>query len=183
MIKTNNKLRTKDLTYMAIFVSIMTICSWISIPMAIPFTLQTFAVFVTIGLLGRKKGFLSILIYIFLGIVGLPVFSNFKGGIGSIIGPTGGYILGFLFIAIVMGTLIKVLPKNNISLVISMVVGLIFCYTFGTAWFIFFYTNSSGPITILNALSLCVFPFIIPDLVKIGLASIIINKLKTRINL
>ncbi|WP_100065358.1 biotin transporter BioY [Miniphocaeibacter massiliensis] len=178
-----NKLKTKDLTFISIFIAIITICSWISIPITIPFTLQTFAVFVTVDLLGTKRGFLAILLYILLGIIGLPVFSNFKGGVSSIIGPTGGYILGFLFTAIVMGILIEILPKRNISLIFSMVLSLLVCYVFGTMWFMFFYTKSSGSITIFKALSLCVFPFIIPDFVKIGLASIIIIKLKNKINL
>ncbi len=183
MIKTKNSLNIREITFISIFVSIITICSWISIPMTVPFTLQTFAIFVTIGLLERKNSFLAVLVYILLGAIGLPVFSNFKGGVSSLIGPTGGYILGFLLTTLVSGFLLEKLPNKNIFLVFSMIIGLIICYTFGTAWFIYFYTKSSGSITIFKALTLCVFPFILPDLAKIGLASIIVNKLKSKVNL
>ncbi|QQK08823.1 biotin transporter BioY [Miniphocaeibacter halophilus] len=177
------KLKTRDLTYISIFIAIIAICSWISIPMTIPFTLQTFAIFITIGLLGTFKSFIAILLYVFLGAIGLPIFSNFTGGLGILFGPTGGYILGFLFTSVITGKLIDLLPKKNIFLIIAMLTGLLTCYFLGTIWFVLVYTNSSGSISIYRALSLCVFPFIIPDLVKIGLASIIINKLKGKINL
>ncbi|HHX67618.1 MAG: biotin transporter BioY [Miniphocaeibacter sp.] len=182
-INLKSNLKTRDLTYISVFIAIIAICSWISIPMTIPFTLQTFAIFITIGLLGTVKSFLAILLYIFLGAIGLPIFSNFTGGFGVLFGPTGGYILGFLFTAIVTGILIDLLPKENIFLIGAMLIGLLVCYFLGTIWFVLVYTNNSGYISIYKALSLCVFPFIIPDLVKIGLASIIINKLKRNINL
>ncbi|MBR6474866.1 MAG: biotin transporter BioY, partial [Lachnospiraceae bacterium] len=97
----NRKYTTLDLIYMAIGAALIAACSWITIPFMVPFTLQTFAVFTIVGLLGGRKGFLSILVYILLGAVGLPVFSGFKGGIGVLAGTTGGYIIGFLFIALI----------------------------------------------------------------------------------
>ena len=95
----NGKYKTLDLIYMAIGAALIAVCSWVTIPLVVPFTLQTFAVFTVVELLGGKKGCLSILVYILLGAVGLPVFSGFKGGIGALIGTTGGYIIGFIFIA------------------------------------------------------------------------------------
>lgn len=81
----------------ALFAAIIAVCSWIQIPMTVPFTMQTFAVFCALATLGGKGGTISILIYIVLGAVGVPVFAGFTGGIGILFGTTGGYIIGFLF--------------------------------------------------------------------------------------
>ena len=97
---TRNK--TYDMVYIAIFAVLMAICSWISIPMAVPFTLQTFGVFMAVGILGGKRGTFAVLIYIILGAIGVPVFAGFSGGIGVLLSSTGGYIIGFLFSALVM---------------------------------------------------------------------------------
>ena len=76
------KTKTYDLAYIAIFAVVMAVCSWISIPMTVPFTLQTFGVFMAVGVLGGKRGTLAVLVYILLGVVGVPVFAGFSGGIG-----------------------------------------------------------------------------------------------------
>ena len=94
--------KTYDMVYIAIFAVLMAICSWISIPMTVPFTLQTFGVFMAVGVLGGKKGTLAVLIYILLGAIGVPVFAGFSGGIGILLNTTGGYIVGFFFSALVM---------------------------------------------------------------------------------
>ena len=83
--------KTYDMVYIAVFAVVMAICSWISIPATVPFTLQTFGVFLAVGVLGGKRGTLSILVYILLGAVGVPVFAGFSGGIGSLFGNAGGY--------------------------------------------------------------------------------------------
>ena len=87
---TATKTKTYDLAYIAIFAVLIAICSWISIPATVPFTLQTFGVFIAAGVLGGKRGTLSVLVFILLGAVGIPVFANFSGGIGVLAGPTGG---------------------------------------------------------------------------------------------
>ncbi len=176
------RFKTKDITYMAIFIAIISICSWISIPMVIPFTLQTFAIFITVGILGTIKSFVAIFIYILIGALGVPVFANFNSGVSAIVGPTGGYLVGFLIIALVLGKLLELLPKKNIYQIISMVVGLILCYAFGTLWFVYAYTDSAASMGIVKALSLCAVPFIIPDLIKIAIGNIIINRVKKFIN-
>ena len=84
---TATKTKTYDLAYIAIFAVLIAICSWISIPMTVPFTLQTFGVFIAAGVLGGKRGTLSVLVFILLGAVGIPVFANFSGGIGVLVGP------------------------------------------------------------------------------------------------
>ena len=173
--------KTLELTYTALFAALIVICSWISIPATVSFTLQTFAVFLAAGLLGGKRATLSVIIYVLLGAVGLPVFTGFKGGMGALLGTTGGYIIGFIFTALVMWLFEYVLKERfnkPLFLALSMAVGLIVCYAFGTAWFINVYTRTKGPVGILAALSWCVFPFIIPDVLKIALALSLTLKLK-----
>lgn len=170
--------KTYDIVYIAVFAVIMAICSWISIPAAVPFTLQTFGVFIAAGVLGGKRGTLSVLVFILLGAVGIPVFANFSGGIGVLAGPTGGYIIGFLFSALVMWAMEKLPGKKSIMQIVSMVVGLVICYAFGTAWFMVVYGKANGPVGLVTALGWCVFPFIIPDFIKIALAYVLSRKLR-----
>ncbi len=174
----NSKFRVVDLTYMAVGAALTAVCSWISIPSTVPFTLQTFAVFCVLSLLGGKRGTVSIIIYILLGAVGMPVFAGFTGGIGILLGTTGGYIIGF----ILMGLLFwlaehffgNVLPVR----IVSMLAGLLVCYAFGTGWFLWVYARQSGAIGIGTALSWCVLPFILPDLAKMALAVGIAGRVK-----
>ena len=95
--KTRDNTKVLDLVYISIGAALIAICSWISIPTAVPFTLQTFAVFFVLLSLGGERGTLATLVYVLLGAVGVPVFAGFSGGIGILLGSTGGYIIGFLF--------------------------------------------------------------------------------------
>ncbi len=178
MTAAGQKIKTRDMVYIAIFAALMAVCSWISIPMVIPFTLQTFGVFMAVGLLGGKRGTLAVLVYILLGAVGLPVFAGFVGGVGVLFGTTGGYIFGFLFSALVMWAMEKLPLKRGLRQIVSMAVGLAICYTVGTAWFMLIYGRQSGPIGLTAALMMCVIPFIIPDAVKIALAFVLSNRLQ-----
>lgn len=178
-IKTTTK--TRDLVYIGIMAGIIAVTSWISIPAAVPFTLQTMGVFAAVGLLGGKRGTLSVLVYILLGAVGLPVFSGFSGGIGALLGATGGYIAGFLFSALLMWAMEAIFGRSTVVLALSMVLGLLLCYAFGTAWFMTVYARNSGPVGLSTVLGWCVIPFIIPDLVKIATALLLTGKLKQAI--
>ena len=89
-------MKIRDMAYISLSAAVIAVCAWITVPFTVPFTMQTFAVFLAVLLFGSARGMLSILLYIALGAVGLPVFSSFGGGIGVLIGPTGGYIIGFL---------------------------------------------------------------------------------------
>ena len=156
----------------------MAICAWISIPGQIPFTLQTMGVFLAVGLLGGKRGTLAVLVYILMGAVGLPVFSGMTGGLGKLVGMTGGYIVGFLVSALLMWAMEALLGKKTWVLAVSMVLGLIACYAFGTAWFLVVYTSSKGAITLGAVLGMCVIPYIIPDVIKIIVALSLTGALK-----
>ena len=157
-------LRTRDLTYIALFSVLMAVCAWISIPVtAVSFTLQTFAIFAALMTLGGRRGTYAVAAYLMLGAVGLPVFSNFQGGAGVLLGATGGYILGFL--AYWGLTARRDTPAARL---LACLTGLLVCYAFGTGWFLAVYTG--GETSLGAALALCVAPFVVPDLVKIGLA-------------
>ena len=174
---TTTKITTKDMAYIALFAVIIAICSWLSVPATIPFTLQTFGIFLTVGVLGGKRGTLSVLVYLLLGIIGIPVFSGFTGGVGRLLGTTGGYIIGFLFSAMVMWAMEQFLGKQRWVLALSMLLGLIVCYVFGTIWFMLVYANTTGQIGVWTALGWCVFPYIIPDLIKIVIALVLCKRL------
>lgn len=171
------KSKTFDMVYMAVFAALMAICSWISIPAVVPFTLQTFAVFLAVGVLGGRRGSMTVLLYLLLGAIGIPVFAGFQGGIGAILGQSGGYLIGFIFSALVMWAMEKALGKKTWVLALSMVLGLIACYAVGTVWFMLVYTKSSGAVALATVLGWCVIPFIIPDLAKIALALLLSRRL------
>ncbi len=193
----NKKNSTIEMILIAFFSALIAICSQIQVPATIPFTLQTFAVFVAAGILGFKRGTISVLIYILLGLIGVPVFSGFSAGVASLFGLTGGYIIGFIFTAIFVGASLEFIDKRfynqkdskteiikSILYGTSMVIGLFLCYTFGTIWFMTMYLKiNSVAISLGSALSLCVLPFIIFDILKIVAAVIVINRVKKYVNL
>ena len=170
--------RTYRIVYTGIFAVLLAVCSWISIPTVIPFTLQTFAVFLTVLLLGGKQGTLSILIYLLLGAVGIPVFSNFGAGVGYLFGNTGGYAIGFLFVGISSWLFEKLFGRKRPVQLTAIILGLLFCYTFGTFWFLNISMSSANSYSTMSALTMCVFPFIIPDICKLILAHFISKRVK-----
>lgn len=176
-METTKKMSTLAVVYCAMFAALTAVCSWISIPTAIPFTLQTFAVCVTTAILGTKLGFFSVLVYILLGAIGLPVFAGFSGGVGVLFGTTGGYIIGFLFTALVVGFITGKFGKSIPVMAIAMVLGILVCYVFGTAWFMVVYTRNSGAIGLATALGWCVIPYLIPDACKIVLAILVVKQI------
>ena len=165
-VKTRDNSKVLDLVYIAIGAALIAICSWISIPTAVPFTLQTFAVFFVLLALGGERGTIATLVYVLLGAVGVPVFAGFSGGIGILLGSTGGYIIGFLFTGFIYILFTKFFKKSIVMKIVALVLGLAVCYAFGTAWFMHVYMKSSGEVGLLTVLGWCVFPFIIPDIVK-----------------
>lgn len=170
---TAKRIKTIDMIYVAVGAVLLTVCSWITVPMTVPFTLQTFAVFSVLLILGGYRGTLSILIYMMMGAVGLPVFSGFKGGVGVLFGNTGGYIIGFLFTGLVYIAMTKLIGKKLFIEITALTLGLFVCYAFGTAWFRFLYIRNTGDVGLLTVLTWCVFPFIIPDICKMILAFVI----------
>ena len=171
------KITTRQIAAVAMGAALISVCSWLSVPSVVPFTLQTFAVCLITALFGLRMGLLTVAVYLLMGAVGLPVFAGFKGGVASLLGPTGGYLVGFLFTALVVGLSVNRLGRRPLVLILSMALGIALCYAFGTVWFVLVYTRTRGPIGVGAALSLCVFPYLIPDALKIALASFLTGRL------
>ena len=85
-------------------------------------------------ILGMKLSVASYVLYLLLGTVGLPVFSGFTGGVGKLLGPTGGYLIGFIFLAAIAGFFVEKFPAKIYMHVVGMIIGMAICYIFGTAW-------------------------------------------------
>lgn len=156
----------RDLTLCGLFAAVLAVCTWISIPWVIPFTMQTFAVFLTLLLLGGKRGTVAITLYLLLGAVGLPVFSGFRGGLAALTGPTGGYLWGFLLTALCYWAL-KSKP------LLGLILGHLACYAAGTAWYAYLYH-----VPMWSAASSCVLPFLLPDGCKLALALFLRRRLQ-----
>ena len=184
--KTNKSTRNRafiyDLVLISVSAALITICSWISIPLGpVPFTLQTLGILAVMLTIGGRRGTIAILVYLALGAVGVPVFAGFKGGVMSFIGPTGGFLIGFVFGALVYWLLEKLfLRKLMTSPVETWIFGMlgflvfeVVMYIVGVIWFMTVYAAQTGPIGLTTVMSLCVFPFIIPDIVKMAVAVLI----------
>ena len=163
----------KSLARMAICTALIVVCSWLTVPFTVPFTMQTFAIFFTVCLLGPWQGMISILVYILLGAVGVPVFAGFGSGPAVLFGKTGGYIIGYILCAAIVGLLSRRLGFTFPKLCLSMVIGVAVCYVFGTAWFMVI----SG-LNLATSLSYCVLPFLPGDAVKILLAAFLALRLR-----
>ena len=166
-------MRTLDLAYTALFAVLIAVCAWVSIPVPkplVPFTMQTFAVFASMMCLGGRRGFYSVAVYLLLGAAGVPVFSGFRGGLGVLLDTTGGYLLGFVALALAYWLLTARFGDAPPVRIAACAAGLAVCYAFGTAWFFFLYASE---IRVWDALCWCVFPFLLPDAVKLSLAALL----------
>lgn len=178
--RTLNTLQKKNDIYTLTMTALMTAVTCIVAPMSIPIgpvpiSLTSLAVCLSLYLLGWKNGTMSYILYILIGILGLPVFSGFTGGVGKLFGPTGGYIIAFIPMAILVGLIIEK-TKNRLVHIVGMVLGMTICYIFGTAWFCIVMDSTIGV-----ALTLCVFPFIPGDIIKILAAVSIGPLIKNRV--
>ena len=167
-------MKTKVLTTSSLFVALTAICSQIQIPLPmVPINLALFAIYLAGTILGPKYGTLSIIAYVLLGGIGAPIFAGFTGGFSYIVGATGGYIVGYIFTALIVGLITKKFGYRWWTLVIAMVLGLAVCYILGTIWFMYVTSNS-----LAVSLSYCVIPFLPGDVVKIMLAAVLTLRLR-----
>lgn len=196
--KTEEKLSARrrylrDICYVALFAAVLAVCSWIAIPISeISITLQTMGVCMAAGFLGWKRGTLCILVYILLGVCCVPVFSGFKNFYALIGSASAGYVIGFIFTALIVGFTadrlhligdrftdkVKSQILQLVILAAAMIIGVAVCYVFGTLWYLLIY---KGSVTIGNlqiALAFCVYPYLLPDLIKIVVATVLVNRLK-----
>jgi biotin transport system substrate-specific component len=157
----------------ALFAAIIAVCSFVTVPGPVPFTLQTFGVFLALMTLGGAGGSAAVLLYILIGALGLPVFSGFRGGIGALLGPTGGYIVGFLLCAVLYWIF-----EGKLKDIVLLIIGNLVCYLFGTVWFVYVYSSGGKAITFGAALMLCVVPYLLPDAIKMLLAFVLSRRVK-----
>lgn len=163
------KLSLREQLIAAIFAGIISIISQITIPLGlVPLSLQTFIVGLTVTLLGRKVGTWAIIIYLLLGLIGLPVYAGGGSGIASLLGPTGGYLVGFLFTGLVLGTLLEKVPTTLFWIVLANLIGFIVTLLFGSVWLKF-----AADMTWSAALLSGFVGFLLPEVIKAVFSGII----------
>ncbi len=176
-IKPRRGERTLDAVLIASGAALISVCAWITVPLGpVPFTMQTFAVFTVIGLLGGSKGALSVAVYLLTGLLGAPVFSSFGSGPAVLFGPTGGFLISFLFAALIFAVAGR--TDKKIVRAAGFAAGLIAVYAFGAAWFMIWSKTAGRAVGLSDALSLCVLPFVIPDIVKLALAFAVSERIR-----
>lgn len=171
------KINTRQLTLIGVMTAIICILGPLSLPIGIvPISLTNLAIYFAVYVLGQKKATLSYIVYLFIGLVGLPVFSGFSGGFSKLFGPTGGYLIGFIFMAFISGIFIDKFSNKIYMCFLGMILGTIVTYAFGTAWLAY---QLNLPFN--AALSVGVLPFIPGDIVKMVIASLIGPQIKKRL--
>lgn len=168
------RLTVKNMVQCGICAALLAISAWLSIPMPqVSFTMQSFAVFFALGLLGGRRGVISISIYLVMGLIGLPVFSGFRGGVGVLLGVTGGYIWGFLLAGLLYWAVTALFGQGFKARLAAMILGMLLCYGCGTVWYLRVYGGNLWAV-----LTACVLPYLLPDGVKIALALTLAGRLK-----
>lgn len=170
---------TSQMALIGVMTAVTCILGPFSIPLPIspvPISFTNLAIYLALYVLGAKAGTISYLIYLLLGFVGLPVFSGFTGGVAKLAGPTGGYLVGFIFMAIVAGLMIDHFPGRYVLHVLGMIAGLAICYLFGTVWLV-----KQLEMNFMGGLGVGVIPYLPGDAVKILFAVLVGPKLRREI--
>lgn len=171
----NQKIRTKQMVLIALMTAVTCVLGPLSIPLPfspVPISLTNFAIFLAIFVLGMKNGTISFIIYLLLGAVGVPVFSSFRGGLQVLAGPTGGYLIGFIFLALIMGFALEHFDRKLVPTIIGMIIGMAVCYAFGTVWL-----AKLLSLSFKEGLMMGVIPYLPGDAAKIIIAAIVGPKL------
>ena len=172
--------KTMEMVRVALFSGLLCVLAPVAIPVPmspVPLSLATFVIYLAGMLLGARQGALCVLIYLLLGMVGLPVFSGFSGGIGVLLGPTGGYLIGYLPCVLIVGWLrgMKLGKKRFSGSVVAMGLGTVACYILGTVWFL---CVLDGTYTVGQAFLMCVAPYLAFDLIKIMVAAAVAERME-----
>lgn len=171
----NQKIRTKQMVLIALMTAVTCVLGPLSIPLPfspVPISLTNFVIFLAIFVLGMKSGTISFIIYLLLGAVGVPVFSSFRGGFQVLAGPTGGYLIGFIFLALIMGFALDHFDRKLVPTIIGMIIGMAVCYAFGTVWL-----AKLLSLSFKEGLMMGVIPYLAGDAAKIIIAAIVGPKL------
>ena len=171
----NQKIRTKQMVLIALMTAVTCVLGPLSIPLPfspVPISLTNFAIFLAIFVLGMKSGTISFIIYLLLGAIGVPVFSSFRGGLQVLAGPTGGYLIGFIFLALIMGFALDHFDRKLVPTIIGMIIGMAVCYAFGTVWL-----AKLLSLSFKEGLMMGVIPYLAGDAAKIIIAAIVGPKL------
>ena len=171
----NQKIRTKQMVLIALMTAVTCVLGPLSIPLPfspVPISLTNFAIFLAIFVLGMKSGTISFIIYLLLGAIGVPVFSSFRGGLQVLAGPTGGYLIGFIFLALIMGFTLEHFDRKLVPTIIGMIIGMAVCYAFGTVWL-----AKLLSLSFKEGLMMGVIPYLPGDAAKIIIAAIVGPKL------
>ena len=172
-------MKVRNMALCGLFSALLAVCAWLAIPIGdTVFTMQTFGVFLALGLLGGKRGTAAIFVYLVLGAVGLPVFTGFRGGIGALAGVAGGYLSGFLLSGLVYWLITALWGNQKTVRLTAMVLGLMVCYLFGSLWFRFGYLQGGSAAGFGMILIKCVVPYLLPDALKLGLAWYLTDRLQ-----
>ena len=167
----NQKIKTKQMVLIALMTAVTCVLGPLSIPLPfspVPISLTNFAIFV----LGMENGTISFIIYLLLGAVGVPVFSSFRGGLQVLAGATGGYLIGFIFLALIMGFALDHFDRKLVPTIIGMIIGMVVCYAFGTVWL-----AKLLSLSFKEGLMMGVIPYLPGDAAKIIIAAIVGPKL------
>ena len=167
------KLNVRKMVLSSLFAALITVCAWICVPVPpIAVTLQTFGVLMALGILGGKWGTVSIVLYLGMGFVGLPVFAGFRGGAGALLDASGGFLWGFLAAGLCYWAL------QGLGRLPAMIGAQLVCYACGCLWFAFYAGGGLG-----GAVLVCVVPYLLPDAVKLALAHSVSGRLRRQLRL
>lgn len=175
----NKNFSVKNMTLIGLMAALICILGPFAIMLPIspvPITLATLLIYLTIYVLGMKRALLSCIIYMLLGLVGLPVFSGYAGGVGKVVGPTGGYLLGYLLIIVIGGLFIDKWTTNYALCILGLILGTAALYLLGTVWLAY-----QNHLSFQAALAAGVLPFLIGDSIKIILTAIFGPMLRKRL--
>ena len=171
----NQKIKTKQMVLIALMTAVTCVLGPLSIPLPfspVPISLTNFAIFLAIFVLGMENGTISFIIYLLLGAVGVPVFSSFRGGLQVLAGATGGYLIGFIFLALIMGFALDHFDRKLVPTIIGMIIGMAVCYAFGTVWL-----AKLLSLSFKEGLMMGVITYLAGDVAKIIIAAIVGPKL------
>jgi Uncharacterized conserved protein len=179
--------KTKEITLIGLMAAVTCIAGPLSLPLPfspVPISLTNLAVYFSVYILGMKRGTVSYLVYLLIGLVGVPVFSAFTGGPAKLFGPTGGYLIGFLFMALISGYCVDRWNGRIAASFIGMISGTVVCYFLGTTWLAFQMSLGSNQTFVTMfpaAFAAGVLPFIVGDLIKIILSLLIGSQVRVRV--